>query len=509
MVLRALLLLLAAILPATMPAQAAWHEARTRHFIIYSDAGADDLRDYATKLERFDQAVRSSRNMADPPLTDSGRLTIYALKDVGELDRILGTGRSIFGFYVTRTSGSFAYVARKKAESKADLNSDIIFFHEYAHHLMFQNASAFYPTWLVEGFAEFLSTAMIGGNGDVTLGAPANHRSTGIFAIDHDLTLSAMLGANQRRMSAWQWELTYAKGWLLTHYLTFEPSRRGQLDRYAAGIRSGLKPLDSAKAAFGDLRALDRELDRYADRKTLSAIVVPTDAAKIGPIAIRPMREAEAAIIPVAMQSNFGVTDATAARVAAQARKIAARFPTEPLVQSSLAEAEYDAENYAAAVAAADRALATDPNRVHALIYRGRALAKLAGGDPKRADWGEIRSWFVRANRADPENPEPLKLFYQTFEAEGKTPTPSAVKGLLYALVLAPQDSELRLTAVRQLLVDRRIAEARQAFLPLAFDPHARDFSDPAQEILGAIDAGDPAKALALIDDWNKASGDD
>lgn len=508
MVLRALLLL-AAFLAAATPASAAWHEAKTRHFIIYSDAGADDLRDYATKLERFDQAVRTSRNMADPPLTDSGRLTIYALKDVGELDRILGTGRSIFGFYVTRTSGSFAYVARKKATSKADLNSDIIFFHEYAHHLMFQNASAFYPTWLVEGFAEFLSTAVIGANGDVTLGAPANHRSTGIFAIDHDLTLSAMVGANDRRLTAWQWELTYAKGWLLTHYLTFEPSRRGQLDRYAAGIRSGLKPLDAAKAAFGDLRTLDRELDRYADRKTLSAIVVPTDSANIGPIAIRPMREAEAAITPVVMQSNFGVTSATAGRVAAHARKIAARFPGDPLVQSSLAEAEFDAENYAAAVAAADRALAADPNRVHALIYRGRALAELAAADPQSANWGEIRSWFIRANRADPENPEPMILFYRTFEAEGKTPTASAVKGLLYALVLAPQDGQLRLTAVRQLLVDRRIAEARQAFLPLAYDPHARGFRDPAQDILAAIDAGDSAKALALIDDWNEDNGGD
>ena len=499
--------LLVAILAAATPAQAGWHEAKTRHFIIYSDAGADDLRDYATKLERFDQAVRTSRNMPDPPLTDAGRLTIYALKDVAELDRILGSGRSIFGFYVTRTSGSFAYVARKKATSEADLNSDIIFFHEYAHHLMFQNVSASYPTWLVEGFAEFLSTAVIGDNGDVTLGAPANHRSTGIFAIDHDLTLSAMLGANYRRLSAWQWELTYAKGWLLTHYLTFEPSRRGQLDRYAAGIRSGLKPLDSAKAAFGDLRALDRELDRYANRKTLSAIVVPTDAAKIGPIAIRPMRDAEVAITPVVMQSNFGVTSATSGRVAAHARKIAARFPTDPLVQSSLAEAEFDAENYAAAVTAADRALAAEPNRVHALIYRGRALAELGAADPKRVDWGEIRSWFIRANRADPENPEPLKLFYQTFEVEGKTPTQSAVKGLLYALVLAPQDAQLRLTSVRQLLVDRRIAEARQAFLPLAYDPHAKDFSDPAQEILAAIDAGDAAKALALIGDWTEDKG--
>jgi hypothetical protein len=118
------------------------------------------------------------------------------------------------------------------------------------------------------------------------------------------------------------------------------------------------------------------------------------------------------------------------------------------------------------------------------------------------ADWDDIRGWFIRANHVDPENPEPLMLFYQSYQEAGVTPTASAVKGMLYALVLAPQDDELRLMAVRQLLADGRVAEARTDFAPLAFNPHAREFHDTAQDILIAIEASDPARGMSLIDEW-------
>jgi hypothetical protein len=65
------LFLAASLLAAAAPAHASWHEARSRHFIIYADADAGELNAYATKLERFDQAVRMARGMGDPPLTDA------------------------------------------------------------------------------------------------------------------------------------------------------------------------------------------------------------------------------------------------------------------------------------------------------------------------------------------------------------------------------------------------------------------------------------------------------
>jgi len=93
-------------------ADASWYQANSKHFIIYADATPEELRDYGTKLERFDQAVRMARAMDDPPLTDSNRLTIYQLRDPGELVRLTGDP-SILGFYVAHARGSLAFVARK------------------------------------------------------------------------------------------------------------------------------------------------------------------------------------------------------------------------------------------------------------------------------------------------------------------------------------------------------------------------------------------------------------
>lgn len=491
-----------ALWAASTPALAEWQSAKTRHFIIYADESPAELRDYALRLEQFDQAVRSARNMADPPLTDTGRLTIYVFKDVAAFSRLLETSEGIFGLYGTRDSGAYAFVAKAKPHGPGEIDSDIVFFHEYAHHLMLQDSSSYYPPWLVEGFAEFLSTAVIDSNGKVTLGSAANHRSAGVYAPDHDLPVSALVGDSYRSLNGWQWELLYSRGWLLTHYLTFEPSRKGQLDLYISGIQSGKTPLESAKAAFGDLLKLDRDLDEYARRKSLSAIVVQTDPSKIGAIEIHPLAEAKAAVLPVQMQLAFGVSRATADRVAGQARRIAARFPNDATVLATLAQAEDEARDYSAASAAADRAIALDPTNIHALIYKGRALMDAGKASPDSADWDAIRGWFARANHVDPEDAEPLMLFYTTYKESGAAPTESAIKGILYALVLSPQNRKLRLLAVRQLLLDRRLAEAKADFAPLASDPHTRDFHDTAEDILQAMNSGDSTKALTLLDSW-------
>ena len=104
------------------------------------------------------------------------------------------------------------------------------------------------------------------------------------------------------------------------------------------------------------------------------------------------------------IRSKLGMERANAPRIAADARRLAASHGDDPFVQVALAEAEYDAENYAAAAAAADRALAADPNHVHALIYKGRAEMKLAAVKGAAADWARIRTWFTRANKLDTEN---------------------------------------------------------------------------------------------------------
>jgi len=496
------------VLLASSPALAEWQEAKSKHFIIYADLKPDELRSYAERLERFDQAVRTVRGMNDPALTDSQRLTIYALRSEGAVARLAGMSE-VRGFYGARASGSVAFVPRRAgAGSNWDLDTDAIFFHEYAHHLQLQSSSSALPAWMVEGFAEFFATAKVEKDGSVIIGSPPQYRAFSLFN-EHSLKLEQMVGATYGELDDSQRDLLYGMGWLLTHYLTFEPSRKGQLSRYFDDIQKGMSALEAAKSAFGDLQALDRELGKYK-RGKLQGIRVAAQALKVGAITVRPLGTGVAAIMDVHIRSQAGVNDKTARSVAVDARKVGARFPGDPFVEVALAEAEFDAGNFASAEAAADRALATNPNYVQALIYKGRARMKIAEAKPDAANWKEIRDWFLKANRLDTENAEPLMLYFQTFAASGAPPTKNAVEALLYAVALVPQDNALRVNAVHEMLVEKRLEEAKRLFAPLAFQPHAPEaYRESNAKIMTAIAADDGKTALALLETAMKLGEDE
>jgi tetratricopeptide (TPR) repeat protein len=494
------LLIAAAVIATASRADAAWHEAKSKHFIIYADDKPERLNRFAERLERFDQAVRWIRGMDDPPLTDSNRLRVYVLKSEGAVSKLIGDSMAR-GMYEPRASGAVAFVPRSagSAFDEWDLDTEQIFFHEYAHHLQLQYASVALPEWVVEGFAEFFATAEIEKDGSVLVGKYPKYRAMSFFN-DDGLTLEQMVGGTYRNLTAEQVDGLYARGWLLTDFLTFDKSRRGQLSKYIEGIQNGLTPLDSARAAFGDLKQFKRDFDRFATGK-LTGIRVPATAISTGAIAMRPLTAGEAAIMPTHIRSTRGVDKKTAPAVAEAARKAAEAYPSDAFVQAALAEAEYDAGDYAAASTAADRALAANPNQVHALIYKGQAQIALARAKPETADWAGIRRWFLRANKLDTENAEPLALFYQTFAESGEKPTKNAVDALLYAVALAPQDEGLRIMATHELLIESRTNEAREMLAPLAYRPHSSaGFRDGMMKIMAAISAGDTKTALAILE---------
>jgi len=99
---------LAALVLAPSQALAKWNEARTNHFIIYSQQQPEALRAYATGLERFDSAVRAVRQMKDPPPTSTSRLTLYTLRDWEDVSEITGID-GIAGVYLGRVSGPVSF----------------------------------------------------------------------------------------------------------------------------------------------------------------------------------------------------------------------------------------------------------------------------------------------------------------------------------------------------------------------------------------------------------------
>ena len=172
----------ALVLACPGTAQAAWLQGfAASHFIIYSDTSPDKLRIFATKLERFDKAMRVARSMSDPEVGDGNRLTVFVVRDVKAV-QALKRGKP------TTSTASTSRAPRARSRScpsrptRRSFDADTVFFHEYAHHLMLADLKAPMPAWLVEGFAEFMSTAKVNDDGSVALGIPANHRANNLLS---------------------------------------------------------------------------------------------------------------------------------------------------------------------------------------------------------------------------------------------------------------------------------------------------------------------------------------
>lgn len=502
---------------AAAPANAAWYRASSEHFLIYSDQDPDSLRRFAENLEKFDGAVRFVRNMDDLPLSAGNRLTIFTMKDPETVQRLYGDrSGSVQGFYRGSASGSVAYIPRLTAIAKsrtsstgshlrsddasnADVSGMIILLHEYSHHLMMQDLDRPYPEWLVEGFAEFMSTAQFENDGSVGLGLPASHRYFWLVN-GMQLSLGRLLSGRYDKITGEEQESIYGQGWLLTHYLTFEPSRKGQLNAYLIALSKGVDALDAAKQAFGDLGKLDRDLNDYLHRTRLQYVKVSGNAVKFAPVQVTALTEGGAAIMPLLAEIRNEPRGHNAEAIAARARQIETRFAGDELVETTAAEAELQAGHADAAEAAADRALAADARSTDALILKGRALALRASklnGAAAHAVFGRAQVTFIAANKLDKEDPEPLYEFYKTFAAEGAYPSANAIAALHYASDLAPQDLELRMNSALQYLSDGHAADARKALLPIAYNPHEKEIAPIARKMIDRIDTGDVKGAIA------------
>ncbi|MEZ0243327.1 MAG: hypothetical protein ACAH11_08135 [Sphingomonas sp.] len=489
------LLLLLALLMLPGVAHAEWYEASSAHFVVYGNDRPERLKKFADDLERFDQAMRALRRMPNEPVGKANRVIVYMLPTVAAVAKLHGD-KLVGGFYIPRAGGSTAFVP-KRGDGPNDDMVQIILFHEYTHHLMFSvYAHAAFPAWVVEGWAEFHSTAQIKKDGGVMFGyAPAN-RAFGLLS-GNPLPLERILSADTSNLNPEQTDALYGRGWALTHYLTFEPSRKGQLTQYLAEINAGKSAAEAAKV-FGDLRVLHRELERFLNASRISGYPIPASAITVGEITVRKLTDGEAATMDVRIRSKRGVDETTAPAVYAAAKKAAAPFPNDPGAQIVLAEAAYDAGDYAECEAAADRAIAVNANAADAFVYK--AMARMAVADKKdddtRETWRGIRAIIAAANKIDPDDPEPLILYFRSYGEARQAPTQIAKDGLYRAFELAPYDSGLRLNVAQMLIYDGKPAEARILLMPLAFNPHGGGASQAAKQMIARIDsAAKPPKA--------------
>ena len=497
------------MLLAAAPVRAEWQEATSRHFIVFANGSAEEVRRQAEQLERFDAVFRFFQNVHETEGA-SNRLTVYVVPNMAAVQRLYGVnGRNVGGFYQGRASGSVAFTPARGfgQDALAQDAPQIVLFHEYAHHLLLGNFAAAYPAWFSEGYAEFLSTMKF--EKDVVwVGAPAQHRAYDLLMGDA-MPAEKLFAANMAAMPKDRISALYARGWLMTHYMlvSADKARREQFRAYLDALNAGKPGLEAARATFGDLKALDRSLDAKLNSAKMQAFRVPLDRFPTPVVDVRPLRPGEKAMIALRMRSDRGVDRNTAQPILAEAIPIAKRYPDDPVVQGWLAEMALDAGRTDLAEAAADRALVVDPKSAQALVYKAQAHLRRArdahSTDPEV--WKEARGWLLKANAVDPNDAYTLMLFHSSFGMAGTPPTANAKAALARALELVPQDPELRFAYATQSLLDGDVIKAKVALRPLAYSAHASG-DNPAARLLALLDAKMPPEQ-ALRAAFEKVGG--
>ena len=489
------LFLFVSLLFLAAPANAEWWEARTQHFIIYSQDDERDTKDFATELERYDNALRSLQSTKFEPITaDWQRVTIFRFGDVDDIGRLAHAPAAGFyrpdlapvAFTPVRDSKDLGSIRHR--DSRTDLDPRSVLFHEYAHHFMFKYFPAGYPSWYVEAFAETLATIDLKPDGTFHLGNPPNWRADALFHGMMTVTPQSLL-ASTAKPDFEDWYGYYTVGWLMNHYLTFEPSRKGQLQTYLKLVDQGVPSAKAAHTAFGDLDKLDHEIGSYKNKGRLYGVDVRPAKTAPPQVAMRKLSDQEEAAVRVKLRSKAGVTRSEAGDVAGEARDAARRYPNSYPVQIALAEAEFDAEHYDAALAAADRAIQLQPDGIDGLIWKGRILVERGKEEKNKQYLTEARTWLGRAHDEDTRHPAPLLYNYLSYFYAGERIPDSALVGLEQAYLAAPHYSDLRLVLSRQLLSEKKGDLARDILLPLALSPHESKGQKNLHGVIELIDA--------------------
>lgn len=463
------------------PAQAQWLRADTDSFIIYSEGSEKSLREFAETLQRFDVTLRTVIGIEVQG--EENRLPIYLVAETDEAARLASGSRSasIAGFYVPHAEGSYAVSHRENyggAVRNSTSASQQTLFHEYSHHFMKRYVTAAFPAWFIEGFAEYYSTVDFNKEGKAEVGKPAYRRAYGLLEmpkIPADKLLYQRPGAMR---DSGQVDVYYGRAWLLTHMLYHDPARAPQLGPYMRAINAGTDPKQAATDSFGELALLDKDLNRYVEKRlsyrlTRDPIPVPAN------VRITRLPAAQSAVLPLRLERLSAGDDMVRMTKARDAiRKMSVAHPGDADVWFELAATEWalddDKRDLAAVRAALDKALAIKADHVRANVLLGQLMIHdlEEKGDDSAEAWRAARRPIQLANRTDPNDPLPLYAYFQSFLDQRVRPSDMAIKALERAFALAPENVGVRVSYAFSLANQGEFEPALKLAKTVAFDPH-------------------------------------
>lgn len=442
-----------------------WLQTQTAGFALHGRVSEKTLRNFARDLEDFDGLLRALHGVTERP--DGRPLSIYLVPREFDLRRVKpDLEQGVVGFYSATIGDVFAVMSIDGGEDRGRS----VLFHEYTHHFMSQHAPAAYPSWLVEGYAEYFQTARFKPDVvelGVTSGRIALLRGAPWRPFEQILGRKALDGDRSEIASF------YAQSWILTHYMISDPDRLARLTRYAEAVAAGGDPVALAPEATGvPFADLERTLKRYMAALPGRRISRPASTALALEVTRMPPSADDLLLENQRLKTGVAVAERPA--VLAMIRERAARYPGDRLAELTLARAENDFGDRAKAQALLKHRIQIDPRDVEAIQTLGWSCMLAARADrPHAAELlNEARDWFGKGFAVDANNALLLYDYGISRRGEPGYPSDNVVNVLLRAQQLAPQVSAFRLAAADALMRRDRFEEAAVMLEPVFNNPH-------------------------------------
>ncbi len=260
-----------------------WIEIQSGHFTVITDTNEKQGRHIANQFERMRWLFQTLYPTANVDPAES--TIVIAAKNEKVFETMepaayLAKGQMKLGGYYSHTQEKNYILLQLDTQYEHPFAT---VYHEYTH-LQFAFAAAWMPLWLNEGLAEFMQNTEIRDK-DVLLGE-ASVDDILYLRQNRLIPLTALFKVDAQSPyyhEEQKGSVFYAESWALTHFLmvTDHDKHTNRIGDYMTMVSQNEDPVAAAEKAFGDLRQLQKALDRYIQQASYKEFVLSSAAAPI------------------------------------------------------------------------------------------------------------------------------------------------------------------------------------------------------------------------------------
>jgi tetratricopeptide (TPR) repeat protein len=477
----------------TAQAKEVWTSVRSKNFLLVGNASEKEIRQVATRLEQFREAL--TRLFAGAGLHSNVPTTVIVFRS----DETYRPFKPLYEGMPANVAGYF--------QSNNDLNYITLtidgnaarpfgtVFHEYVHLFVESNLRGL-PLFLNEGLAEYFSTFDLSDGGRKATIGKSNDRHLKLLRTREWLPLESLLAADNKspiyneRQSR---DLFYAQSWALAHYLILgrEGQRQSDFYRFVELVAEGAPVNQSFKQTFlREPGIIESELKEYIKRDKRPAQVTLFDKRtemKAEEMKSTPISEAEAQYYLGDLLLHTNRLDEAAVYLQEALRL----NPELGMAHASLGIVRVRQRNFTEAVPLLRRAVTLAPENYLAHYYYAYGLSRqgmdeslvVTGYEPEQVK--VMRAELLRAIELAPSYPESYHLLAFIHLATGEQ-LEQAEALLRQAMRMAPSREEFAFVLAQIYERRRDWTKAREVLEPLRRSRNAQ-LRVKAEQVLKTI----------------------